>query len=279
MKRKGFTLIELLVVIAIIAILAAMLLPVLSRAREQARRAVCASNLKQLYLSMIMYAEDYDGWGIQGIPWGAPNAFSFPSNAKWVSSYFSNPLMFKCPSTDLAFFKNTPSVMPGNRTATTQYTSYWLLFGRADYPTAGIGSLSAQTRYFFGWVIYAPTNPAISTYPVGVPCPNVKFCGKVVKEPYYPAADVMALQYVRPASQQPCIIDAYSRAGYWAAAGNLSAPVRNNHMDGENVVFMDGHVEWRAKDQVTTSFPYYYSTAQKPGGPIGSGDYNASIVW
>ena len=64
--RRGFTLIELLVVIAIIAILAAILFPVFAKAREKARQASCQSNLKQLALACLMYAQDYDehftGW-------------------------------------------------------------------------------------------------------------------------------------------------------------------------------------------------------------------------
>jgi prepilin-type N-terminal cleavage/methylation domain-containing protein/prepilin-type processing-associated H-X9-DG protein len=77
-KSSGFTLIELLVVIAIIAVLMAILMPALNRVKEQGKRAVCLSNLKQLSLAWIMYADENDdklvngaiGFSNQNLSWG-----------------------------------------------------------------------------------------------------------------------------------------------------------------------------------------------------------------
>lgn len=75
-KQRGFTLIELLVVIAIIAVLMAILFPALNRAREQGRRAVCLSNLKQLTLAWIMYAGENDDKIVNGEAAGGGNGLA-----------------------------------------------------------------------------------------------------------------------------------------------------------------------------------------------------------
>jgi len=82
-KRKGFTLIELLVVIAIIAVLMAILMPALNRAREQGKRAACLSNLKQLTLSWIMYADENDDRIVSG-DGGVQHTYNGVVEIPWV---------------------------------------------------------------------------------------------------------------------------------------------------------------------------------------------------
>jgi prepilin-type N-terminal cleavage/methylation domain-containing protein/prepilin-type processing-associated H-X9-DG protein len=120
-NRKGFTLIELLVVIAIIAILAAILFPVFARAREQARKSSCTSNMKQITLGMLMYTQDYD----EMFPAGKPDCSHGPFNA-WnqpgqgiddfhmqamfyavlIQPYMKNLQVFRCPSVGDNNFKD-----------------------------------------------------------------------------------------------------------------------------------------------------------------------------
>jgi prepilin-type N-terminal cleavage/methylation domain-containing protein/prepilin-type processing-associated H-X9-DG protein len=116
--KTGFTLIELLVVIAIIALLAAILFPVFSRVRENARRSSCQSNLKQIGLGVIQYAQDYDeimvpGW-LDGTCYSAGGAGGTNTingcsgNFKWmdlIQPYVKSEQVFNCPSARNAYPK------------------------------------------------------------------------------------------------------------------------------------------------------------------------------
>lgn len=90
-RKNGFTLIELLVVIAIIAILAAILFPVFGRARENARRTSCLSNMKQIGLGMLQYIQDYD----EVYPMHYNGTERWPQT---MNPYIKSTQVFDCPS-------------------------------------------------------------------------------------------------------------------------------------------------------------------------------------
>ncbi|NLB97227.1 MAG: DUF1559 domain-containing protein [Armatimonadetes bacterium] len=101
---KGFTLIELLVVIAIIAILAAILFPVFARARENARKANCQSNLKQMATAAMQYAQDYD----ETLMRTAVNPGSVWYGWSWLlQPYVKSTDIFTCPSKPSAKWNGT----------------------------------------------------------------------------------------------------------------------------------------------------------------------------
>jgi len=131
--RRGFTLIELLVVIAIIAILAAILFPVFARARENARRTSCLSNMKQIGLGFMQYTQDYD----EKLPRNE-YAWSGTGLINWdeaIYPYVKSTQLFQCPS---AVGASTAASTQYNQDATgTSLTGQWTGFPNRDYGMNG----------------------------------------------------------------------------------------------------------------------------------------------
>ncbi len=129
MSRKGFTLIELLVVIAIIAILAAILFPVFARAREKARQTNCLSNLKQIGLGLMMYANDYD----ETLP-----AYHFtatlptppvPEDPTWMAQTAGGPWQLGWPSCIYPYVRNTQLFLCPSTTYHNRGVAYGMVRG------------------------------------------------------------------------------------------------------------------------------------------------------
>lgn len=137
--NKGFTLIELLVVIAIIGILAGILLPVLSRARESARSTQCASNVKQIGMGLIMYANE--------------NSEAFPSSTAdamlslnlLFPNYISDQRVFKCPS-DTFVTAATNALVAVNTKFTKNQCSYGYDYTHTQADDADVAILADRPR-------------------------------------------------------------------------------------------------------------------------------------
>ena len=214
--KRAFTLIELLVVIAIISILAAILFPVFARARENARRASCMSNMKQIALGVLMYTQDYDG--------------HFSPYAPRDSSG--------------AYIKDTTSSLPsGIFKVNISPTDHWQTWMDLIYPYV------KSTQIFV-----CPSAQKDDTAPsYGY---NTAFSGKGSDWYNYNKVSPYTDHYVSEAEiNRPAEVvlfvdynSVYSpRVSAHSMHSALTSTELSPHLDGGNRAYADGHVKWQSK--------------------------------
>lgn len=268
--RKAFTLIELLVVIAIIAILAAILFPVFARARENARRSSCQSNLKQIGLGFLQYAQDYDetlalpvwtkpGAIMQyGTDFDSPvpmtyNGYYGAKQCTWLEEifpYVKNTQVFTCPSDARANLYQNLS-QPGG-IGEPSYGMNFLLDGWAYNPSPK--QADAITDYLY-WYLYAPNTmlpgqklASIQNVAYKILAGDMEKFGGYTGISYKMCPVPTGTPIVYYGQSEVCTQDMWDQSTQWGrdmtSFGDAKPTEGGRHFGGANMVFVDGHVKW-----------------------------------